>query len=89
METTERVLQDEVLRAEEPMAMKEEYRPSDAEALREYEIGIRFLSGRGCVIRVGCKEIAFENNDAAMAALNAYVKSPYEEGKKWRQIFNN
>lgn len=66
-----------------------EYRPSDAEMLREFEITIRFLSGRGCVIRVGCKEIAFEDPKTAVAALNAYISNPYEESKRWNKIFKN
>ena len=68
--------------------MAKEYRPSDIEVLRDHEINIRFLSGRGCIISVGCKQIAFEDNQKAMEALNAYVSSPYEESKKWNQIFN-
>jgi hypothetical protein len=65
----------------------EEYKPSNQEALREYEINIRFLS-RGCVVRVGCKEIAFEDPDYAMAQINAYVSNPWEEQKKWRKILD-
>jgi len=65
----------------------EEYRPSNKQALREYEIGIRFLS-RGCVVRVGCKEIAFESAENAMAAINAYVTNPYEEQNAWRKILD-
>ena len=34
--------------------LKQEYRPSNREALREFEIRIRFLS-RGCIVSVGCK----------------------------------
>ena len=37
---------------------KEEYRPSNQEALREWELSIRFLN-RGCTVQVGCKTIAF------------------------------
>lgn len=66
---------------------KEEYRPSNKEALREYEINIRFLS-RGCVVRVGCKEIAFEDYTNAMAAINAYVANPWAEQQKWRKILD-
>lgn len=65
----------------------EEYRPSNQEALREYELTIRFLH-RGCVVRVGCKEIAFEDYTNAMAAINAYVNNPWEEQKKWRKILD-
>jgi hypothetical protein len=55
--------------------------------LREYEIAIRFLS-RGCVIRVGCKEIAFEDNDNAMNELMEYAKDPYKTSEKWHKILN-
>lgn len=65
----------------------DEYRPSNKEALREFEINIRFLS-RGCVVRVGCKEIAFEDVASAMTAINAYVANPWEEQKKWRKILD-
>ena len=73
---------------QEPMMEKtSEYRPLNQEALREYEISIRFLS-RGCIVRVGCKEIAFEDPDYAMAQINAYVSNPWEEQKKWRKILD-
>lgn len=64
-----------------------EYRPSNKEALREYELNIRFLN-RGCIVRVGCKEIAFEDPTNAMAAVNAYVNNPWEEQLKWRKILD-
>ena len=65
----------------------EQYRPSDKDALSEYEIGIRFLS-RGCVIRVGCKEIPFESSELAMKELNEYVVNPYETQKKWKKLLD-
>jgi hypothetical protein len=65
-----------------------EWRPSKQEALQEYEISIRFLS-RGCVVRVGCKEIAFEDVNKAMAEINEYVTGDtYEVHKKWRKLLN-
>lgn len=74
--------------APEPQMEKvSEYRPSNNEALREFEINIRFLS-RGCVVRVGCKEIAFEDVASAMTAINAYVANPWDEQQKWRKILN-
>jgi hypothetical protein len=85
------VLQPAIEVAEQPMdeaMVKSDYRRSDREVLRDYEIGIKFLSGRGCIINVGCKQIAFEDNQKAMEALNAYVANPYEESQKWNQIFN-
>jgi hypothetical protein len=63
----------------------EEYRPSRIEALQGYEIKIKFLS-RGCIVSVGCKEIAFENVSEALGAFNLYVTSPYEEQQKWLKI---
>ena len=68
----------------EPCPTKE-YRPSHNEVLQEYEIRIKFLS-RGCIVSVGCKEIAFENVSEALGAFNLYVTSPYEEQQKWRKI---
>jgi hypothetical protein len=62
-----------------------DYRPSNKEALREYEVRIRFLS-RGCVVSVGCQEIAFESVETAMTAINTYVANPYDEQKRWRKI---
>jgi hypothetical protein len=72
---------------EQPMG--KEYRPSNLEVLREYEISIRFLD-RGCIVKVGCKEIAFEDITKAMAEINDYVLggNTYEAQKKWRKILN-
>ena len=70
----------------EPVA--KEWRPSKQEALQEFEISIRFLS-RGCIVRVGCKEIAFEDVSRAMAQLNEYVtEDTYEIQKKWRKLLD-
>ena len=81
METTRMEVQQEVA------CKEEEYRPSNKEALREYEINIRFLS-RGCTVRIGCKDIAFESAENAMAAINAYVANPWEEQQKWRKLLD-
>ena len=70
-----------------PVNTVEEYRPSNKDVLRDYELNIRFLN-RGCIVRVGCKEIAFEDHTNAMAAINAYVANPWEEQKKWRKILD-
>jgi hypothetical protein len=66
---------------------EKEWRPSNQEALREWEIRIKFLN-RGCIVSVGCKDIAFEDYTNAMAAINAYVNNPWEEQKKWRKILD-
>ena len=67
--------------------MKKEYKPKKQEILREYEIGIRFLSV-GCVVSIGCKQIPFRSVKEAMEEINKYVENPYEEGKKWHSIFD-
>ena len=73
----------QVERVSEP----KEWRPSNAEALREHELRIRFLS-RGCIVSVGCKEIAFENVASAMDAVNLYVANPWDEQQKWRKLLD-
>lgn len=90
-------MQDELLGAAAPalrvpeptmeQAQVEEYRPTAKEALREYEIRIKFLS-RGCIVSVGCKDIAFEKVEDAMSALQTYVAWPYEQQKAWRKILD-
>ncbi len=65
---------------------KVEYPRSKNEILRDYEITIKFLN-RGCVIRVGCKEIAFEDVDNAMNELMEYIKNPLNITDKWISIF--
>lgn len=71
----------------ERVAEPKEWRPSNAEALREFEIRIKFLN-RGCIVSVGCKEIAFENVASAMDAVNLYVANPWDEQQKWRKILD-
>ena len=65
-----------------------EWRPSKSELLREHEIRVRFLSV-GCVVSVGCKEIPFRSVKEAMEEVNNYINNPYEEGKKWRKLFES
>jgi hypothetical protein len=76
---------------EAPMteSVGKEYRPSNLQALREFEISIRFLD-RGCIVRVGCKEIAFDDITKAMAEINDYVLggNTYEAQKKWRKLLD-
>lgn len=76
------------LMTEPEMEPLKEWRPSKAEALREYEINIRFLN-RGCVVRVGCKEIAFTDVNEAMTEINEYVTGDtYEIQKKWIKLLD-
>ena len=69
-----------------PTEAKEYVRPR-MDYLRDYEINIRFLS-LGCVVRVGCKEIAFTSITEAMQEVNAYVANPKELESKYSKLFN-
>ena len=80
-------LELELNQMEEKITEEVAYRPSKQEALRDYEINIRFLN-RGCVVQVGCKSIAFESVEKAMVSINAYVANPYDEQQKWRKILD-
>jgi hypothetical protein len=81
-------IQSEMVMEEPAMPTVKEYRPNKQEILKEYEITIRFLS-IGCVVRVGCKEIPFRSIKEAMHEVTKYVNNPYEEGKRWRQLFES
>jgi hypothetical protein len=65
---------------------KEYIRPR-MDYLREYEINIRFLS-LGCIVRVGCKEIAFTSIDEAIQEVNDYVANPKLLTDKYNKIFD-
>jgi hypothetical protein len=63
-----------------------EWRPSRSECLRDYQVGIKFLS-IGCIISVGCKEVPFATIKDGMKALNDYVANPYETRTIWQERF--
>jgi len=65
-----------------------EYKPSNQEVLKEYEIRLKFLS-RGMIISVGCKEIAFSETKEGLEELNKYLTNPHEEQQKWYKLLNN
>jgi hypothetical protein len=84
------VMVDEIIEPtndEMRMPQPKEWRPSVTDLLREYEVRIKFLS-RGCIVTVGCREIAFENLEEAMKELNEYVTNPYDVVQKWQKIFD-
>lgn len=64
-----------------------EWRPTRNESLREYHVGIKFLSV-GCIISVGCKEVPFTTIKEGMIALNEYVAKPYETRHIWEKVFS-
>ena len=65
----------------------QEWKPTRNECLKDYRIEIEFLS-IGCVIRVGCRSIAFATIKDGMKALNDYVANPYETRKIWEERFS-
>lgn len=67
-------------------AKYDDYKPSRMECLRNYEIGIKFLSS-GCIITVGCKQVAFSTTTEAMKAFTDYINDPYETRQRWEKIF--
>jgi hypothetical protein len=67
--------------------MPDEYRPSKQECLSQYELNISFMS-KGCVVRVGCKSIAFSDTDHALAELQKYFDKPYETQEEWRKLLS-
>jgi len=83
-------MEEQVMMSEptEERSMVKEYRRSKVEILKEYEVSLRFLSV-GVVVRVGCKDIAFTTIKEAMEAVNKYVESPFEESRRWREIFED
>jgi hypothetical protein len=66
----------------------EEYKPSNQEVLREYEIRLKFLH-RGMIVSVGCKDVAFSDTKEGLEELNKYLTNPYEEQQKWYKLLNN
>lgn len=78
--------QDSSLNEFQSILEKSEF-TSRIEILKEYTIEIKFLS-IGCIVRVGCREIAFENIEEAMEEIKNYVKNPNEERRKWNKKFN-
>ncbi len=70
-----------------PEPMPEEYKPSRMEALRRYNISIRFLD-RGVMVTVGCKEIAYETVSSFMKSFEVYMGDPYKIQGEWEKFFN-
>ena len=67
----------------QPMA---EYKPTRIEALRNYNLSIRFLD-RGVIATVGCKDIAFETISAFLKSFEAYMGDPYTVQQEWLKFF--
>ena len=55
--------------------------------LRDYEINIRFLS-LGCIVRIGCKDVAFTSIEEAMQEVNEYIANPRLLEQKYNKLIN-
>lgn len=66
----------------DPVREKEEYRPDPNDLRKRHPITIEFLDS-GCVVRIGCKSIAFNDYRNAMEEINAYIKDPITAYQKW------
>lgn len=69
----------------EPEECTKEWRLSRIECLKNYSIGIDFLS-MGCIVRVGCMSIPFQYVSDAMDAIKLYIDNPYEERQRWEKL---
>ena len=69
------------------MDVPKEYIRPRMDYLRDYEIGIRFLS-LGCIVKIGCKDVAFSSIEEAMQEVNAYVADPRSIEEKYNKLFN-
>jgi hypothetical protein len=70
-----------------PIHGEKEYVRPRMDYLREFEITIRFLS-LGCLVRVGCKEIAFTSIEDAMEEVNEYIANPKRTTDRYNKLFN-
>ena len=60
---------------------------TNQQVLQHHEMRIEFLD-KGCIVRIGCKSIAFSTVSEAMDAINSYVNNPKIVGEYWRGQFN-
>lgn len=61
--------------------------PTRQELLRSYDVKITFVDS-GCIVNVGCRNVAFTTTEEAVDAVNKYIANPKEELEKWNKKFN-
>lgn len=52
-----------------------------------YNISIEFLH-KGCIVSVGCKRIAFSDNNTAIKAIQQYSDDPIGMQETWEKVLN-
>ncbi len=76
------------LQPKRPMSYEEQIADLTAQqVLQQHEIRIRFLD-QGCIVSLGCKDVAFGDTELAIDAVSEYVNNPKVMSKKWREKFN-
>ena len=88
-----RTLREEVpmpeLQPKRPMSYEEQIADLTAQqVLQQHEIRIRFLD-QGCIVSLGCKDVAFGSPDLAIDAIAEYIKHPKQISKNWREVVFN
>ncbi len=77
------------LQAKRPMSYEEQIADLTAQqVLQQHEIRIRFLD-KGCIVSLGCKDVAFGSPELAMDAIAEYIKHPKQVSKNWREVVFN
>lgn len=68
---------------EEPVP-EPSYQISIPSLLKRHELRMEFFD-RGCVVKIGCKSIAFASVEEAMIELSAYVSNPQNAYDRWKE----
>jgi len=77
------------LQAKRPMSYEEQIADLTAQqVLQQHEIRIRFLD-KGCIVSLGCKDVAFGSPKVALDAIVDYINNPKEVSKNWREVVFN
>ena len=79
--------QDDRISGELEQAEVPKLRQTKQDLLREYEIKLSFLN-KGCIVKIGCKSIAFETNEKAVKEITRYVNDPLKVYDEWMKVFN-
>lgn len=70
----------------QPMFQREDFsKSSKTQLLKRWSIGIEFFDS-GCIVRVGCKTIAFDTVEEALAEIEEYCKDPHAAIKEWSKF---
>lgn len=86
-ETMPEPTNERIVGYEEDLVEAPRLRRTKQDLLREYEIKLSFLN-KGCIVKIGCKSIAFETNEKAVKEITRYVNDPIKVYDEWMKVFN-